>query len=72
MYVCVCVCHSSDGRASLRVGANNTGMLLLLQVVVIAEDSGQPNSRRSIATLVVEVTDRNDNDPMFEDVSWLL
>ena len=36
--------------------------------MVVAEDNGSPVARRGIATLVVQVTDRNDNPPVFVEV----
>ena len=36
---------------------------------MVAEDMGSPNVRRGIATLVVQVTDSNDNSPVFVEVS---
>lgn len=36
---------------------------------MIAEDTGTPTPLRGIATLVVRITDRNDNDPRFDPVS---
>ena len=40
-----------------------------LQLVVIATDRGSPQQLSSLARLTVRVTDRNDNPPMFEQVS---
>lgn len=36
---------------------------------MVAEDLGRPSIRRSIATLDIQVTDRNDHDPIFTEVS---
>lgn len=37
--------------------------------MVVAEDTGEPVSRRGVAQLLVQVTDSNDNNPVFVEVS---
>jgi hypothetical protein len=46
--------------------------MICLQLVVVATDRGSPQPLSSLARLTVRITDRNDNPPVFEQVSQLI